>query len=130
MDDEVIGLEPLGRPSAGEDLNAVTRLLWTAGGIGMAEAAKGQYDAVLDRHALHASLAALQAAALLSPDTGPPRGQLGWHSKGFVALVAEAEQVLASRPIDEWPRGTSDLIVSVCDLVGDISNGGFDPRAR
>ena len=32
-------------------------------------------------------------------------------------LVREAEQVLASRPIEQWPSGTSSLIVEICDLI-------------
>lgn len=32
-------------------------------------------------------------------------------------LVHEADQVLASRPIEQWPAGTSELIVAVLDLI-------------
>ncbi|MCW4600232.1 hypothetical protein ON003_00345 [Janibacter hoylei] len=32
-------------------------------------------------------------------------------------LIREAEQVLAARPIEQWPVGTSGLVVDVCDLV-------------
>lgn len=130
MDDTEIGLEPVGQPSAGEDLDAVARLLWFAGGLGMAEAAQGEYDVVLDRHALRASLAALEAADLLNLDVRPSWGWPGSNGEDFFALVAEAEQVLAGRPIDQWPRGTSHLIVSVCDLVGDMRNCGSGPRMR
>ncbi|UUZ44289.1 hypothetical protein LP422_17665 [Janibacter limosus] len=130
MDDTEIGLEPLGRPSAGEALDAVTQLLWTAGGIGMAEATRGEYDVVLGSHALRASLAAPEAADLLNLDVRPSWGGPGSNCEDFFALVAEAEQVLAGRPIDQWPRGTSHLIVSVCDLIGNMRDGGLGPHAR
>ena len=32
-------------------------------------------------------------------------------------LIREAEAVLAARPIEQWPTGTSALVVDVCDLI-------------
>lgn len=32
-------------------------------------------------------------------------------------LIREADQVLAGRPIEQWPAGTSGLIREVCDLM-------------
>lgn len=38
-------------------------------------------------------------------------------SSDAATLIREAEQVLASRPIEQWPPGTSGMIVDVCDLM-------------
>ena len=127
MDDTETGLWPKGQSSARDDLLVVARLLFDAAGVGMTDAIHdGVYDLRLDCLALQASLASAETLALFDADADLDRRWVRLASEGndFFGLVLEAEQVLASRPIDEWPRATSHLVVTVCDLIADIRRCG------
>lgn len=132
MDDKNARRDPHGPTSVSHDLCLVARLLFEAGGAGMAVADHdGECDSILASHAMCASLASMEALGLLNVDTEVEElwHRLAPNSKDFFGLVVEAESVLAKRPIDQWPNGTSHLVLAVCDLIGDMRRGGFGPRA-
>lgn len=131
MDDTETGLWPKGQSSARDDLLVVARLLFDAAGVGMTDSIHdGVYDLRLDCLALQASLASAETLALFDADADLDRRWVRLASEGndFFGLVLEAEQVLASRPIDEWPRATSHLVVTACDLIADIRRCGHGYR--
>lgn len=98
-----------------EDLAGVVWRLWRAADLAF-QAAAPNGDLELDLLSMAARDVAGKGADLMgahrslcdvraSAESDPGR------------LIREAEQVLAARPIEQWPVGISGLVVDVCDLV-------------
>lgn len=98
-----------------EDLAGVVWRLWQAADQAFVAAGPGG-ELELDMLAIAARGAACNGSALLG-DHVQLCDRVASTSSQPAQLVREAEQVLASRPIEHWPAGTSSLIVEVCDLI-------------
>lgn len=94
----------------------VVRLLFRAADQARAEAEAEGLQCQRPLFALGAELAAYEGANLLPDDVDLEQGgePIGTSPE---QLLREAEELLAAVPIEVFPAGTSQLIVSVCDLI-------------
>lgn len=63
-------------------------------------------------------------AMVLLPEGLPLTGAQPARS-GCLGALEEAEQELRSRPVGEYPIGTSALIVAICDTIAITRAGGW-----
>ncbi|MDN5715596.1 MAG: hypothetical protein L0G89_00020 [Janibacter sp.] len=98
------------------ELAGVVWRLGTAADYALTEAMGNDLDPLGALLATGAQLTASQSLQLLGDDVALCNEPAS-VSTDPVALIREAEQVLAARPIEQWPVGTSGLIREVCDLM-------------
>lgn len=99
-----------------EELAGVVWRLGRAGDLGLDEAMRGAMDPLGALLATGAQLVASASLQLLG-DRVELCNEPASTSSDPATLILEAEQVLASRPIEQWPAGTSGLIRDVYDLI-------------
>lgn len=97
-------------------LARVVRLLFRAADQAHAEADAEGPLCQRPLFALGVDIAACQGSNLLPDDVDLEQGTEPIQTSPE-QLLREAEQLLASVPIEAFPAGTSQLIVSVCDLI-------------
>lgn len=98
------------------ELAGVVWRLGTAADAALAEAMDNGMDPLGALLATGAQLTASQSLQLLGQDVALCNEPAS-ESTDPATLIREAEQVLAGRPIEQWPAGTSGLIREVCDLM-------------
>lgn len=99
-----------------EDLAGVVWRLWRAADLAF-QAAGPEGDLELDLLSMAARNAAWAGADLLADEHRGLCDVPASAARVPAALIREAEQVLAARPVEQWPAGASRLVVEVCDLV-------------
>ncbi|GAA8854268.1 hypothetical protein DUHN55_46570 [Helicobacter pylori] len=99
-----------------EDLAGVVWRLWRAADLAF-QAAGPEGDLELDLLSMAARNAAWAGADLLADEHRGLCDVPASAERVPAALIREAEQVLAARPVEQWPAGASRLVVEVCDLV-------------
>lgn len=98
-----------------EDMAGVVWRLWQAADLAF-QAARLDGDLELDLLSIGARDAACVGADMLGDHRGLCDARVS-AERDPRKLIREAEQVLAARPIEQWPAGVSGLVVDVCDLV-------------
>ena len=103
-----------------EDLAEVVGRLWQAADLAF-DAAGPDGDLELDLLSITARDAAWTGADLMGAHRSLCNTVGVSAASDPLELIRAAEQVLASRPIEQWPPGTSRLVVDVCDLIGEYA---------
>lgn len=115
--------EHLDHVRSGTVSEGVAGIVWRlakASSVAVAAACGGQGDRLLGTLAMDSLDAWGVAASLMDGEAAHLCHRPASSSENFLELVCEAEQVLAGRPIEQWPRGTHFLVVKVCDLIGAV----------
>ena len=99
-----------------KDLAGVVWRLWQAADLAF-RAAAPEGDFELDQLSMAARNLAWVGADLLAEEHRGLCDVPASAERVPAALIREAEQVLAARPVEQWPVGVSRLVVGVCDLV-------------
>lgn len=76
-----------------------------------------RHDLAMGALGLGAQLAVSQALELLPADVDVDVDELVPGHATPIELVRSAEAVTRTAPIDQFPPGTSQLIVAICDLI-------------
>ncbi|MHA7126265.1 hypothetical protein ACRTEC_07770 [Janibacter indicus] len=125
MDDDLPFSDPEVHRAAQEDLAGVVRLLLEATRVGLRRA-RMDFDFPLGLLAQDAANTWSLASDRIGPDPHHICCRPMSPGRDFFSLICEAEQILARRPIEQWPGGTSELVAMVCDLIGASRLNGFD----
>lgn len=124
MSDDLPFSDPEIRRAAQEDLARVVRLLLEATRIGLRRA-RMDFDFPLGLLAQDTANTWSLASDLIGPDPHHICCRPMSPGRDFFSLICEAEQILARRPIEQWPRGTPELVTMLCDLIGAAKMNGL-----